>query len=991
MALLGSLAFLKRNLETCQTKWEAALAIEEALAPESIKVANLLQNLGVVGWLRKDLTLSQTRYEASLSIREKLTPGSLEVAALLNNLADIAQTHMNFSLAQQRFESSLAIFKQRAPNSTTVGTILNRLGNIAYKSNNLSLAQSRYESALAFEEALSPRSAAVAMVLKNLGLVAQDQNDLDLAQQRFEAVAAIQRNLATDPLELADTQIKLGNIAFLRGDMNSSQLMYEAALRLQLLIAPNSSAVSLSLNNLGLVDAARGDLAQAQKRFEESLSISEALEPGSLQVAGILNNLGNVAYRLQNYNLARSRYEESLAITAALAPGSLSEADSLNGLGSVACDTQDYGQAQRMFERSLAIYEKLEPGTLSVATALENLGMVAAGQGQISLAILRFRSANLIREKFAPNSLEVTVNLRKLATCALASGAENDYTSLSDRHVESVITLLKVQGQGSYQILSPIGLEAGNALARTGWLQDPAPFYPYLPTLRAAGLTMQTRARISELAAERDEEVRKARSAVQIATKQETDWATNPRPKEMDEKAWDNELLDRRAKRQSAELKLATLLKEKDPRLASDLKVNLEDIQKNLAPDTALIEFLRVSTWDDKAKKPGPDAYAAFIVRSQGDVKYMRLGDAEETDALVEEWHVQIALANDPNAPEAVQAQTEKELRTLGRKLHDRLIKPLGRLPVNLLLAPDASLHALPFAALVDGRGKHLIETKALSVVGSGRDLVEKPITGTPGEIAVFAAPNFGADAQAVEAAGTQATDKIGTTRSFNARGTWDPLPSAAAEGDAVAKLLQVQPVEAAQATEERLLNLVRPRVLHIATHGFFFPPTVDRKDRNEMMMSEMIGGGLRVADNPMLRSGLIFAGANNDAELRKAGLADGWATALEISLMDLRGTELVVLSACDTGRGQSVGSEGVFGLQRAFRFAGAQSLMVSLFKVPDDSTQALMTQFYTTWKPGSPVGAKLAALRETQLQMLKQPKTRHPRHWAAFVLMGDR
>ncbi len=157
------------------------------------------------------------------------------------------------------------------------------------------------------------------------------------------------------------------------------------------------------------------------------------------------------------------------------------------------------------------------------------------------------------------------------------------------------------------------------------------------------------------------------------------------------------------------------------------------------------------------------------------------------------------------------------------------------------------------------------------------------------------------------------------------------------------------------------------------------------------MLMADMTGRGVRVADSPMIRSGLVLSGANNDEELRKAGLADGWATALELSQMDLRGTELVVLSACETARGDVKGAEGVFGLQRAFRFAGAQSLIMSLFKVPDDSTRALMTSFYGKWKPGAPEGSKLKALRETQLSMLKNPATRHPRHWAGFVLMGER
>jgi CHAT domain-containing protein len=179
-----------------------------------------------------------------------------------------------------------------------------------------------------------------------------------------------------------------------------------------------------------------------------------------------------------------------------------------------------------------------------------------------------------------------------------------------------------------------------------------------------------------------------------------------------------------------------------------------------------------------------------------------------------------------------------------------------------------------------------------------------------------------------------------------------------------------------------------RPAVLHIATHGFFFPA---RSVGDPAVRLDGLGSRLSVADSPMLRSGLILAGADYPERLTARGLMDGWATALDLSQLDLRGTELVVLSACNTGRGDYRTGEGVFGLQRAFRFAGAQSLIMSLFQVPDAATQSLMTEFYRRWKPGMKAGSRQKALRQAQLKLLHNPATREPKNWAGFVLMGDR
>ena len=140
---------------------------------------------------------------------------------------------------------------------------------------------------------------------------------------------------------------------------------------------------------------------------------------------------------------------------------------------------------------------------------------------------------------------------------------------------------------------------------------------------------------------------------------------------------------------------------------------------------------------------------------------------------------------------------------------------------------------------------------------------------------------------------------------------------------------------------------------------------------------------GISATDNPLLRSGLAFAGANTRGA---NGGDDGILTALEAASLDLWGTRMAVMSACETGVGETRRGDGVYGLRRALVVAGAESQVMSLWQVSDDGTRALMTDFYKNLKAGV---ARSAALRQVQLQMLRSGTRKHPYYWASFILSG--
>jgi CHAT domain-containing protein len=366
---------------------------------------------------------------------------------------------------------------------------------------------------------------------------------------------------------------------------------------------------------------------------------------------------------------------------------------------------------------------------------------------------------------------------------------------------------------------------------------------------------------------------------------------------------------------------------------------------------------------------------------------------------------------------------------TLRAALFDRLA-PALRNRTRLLIAPDGALARLPFEVLPSADGRRLIDDYQISYLSCGRDVLRFGMepSGNPETPMVVAAPDFDLEAAVARSLavggskkaragfwsrmlGRKATAKAAepeTTAAVttvpNAPGRrsrdltpeaihFERLPATRAEGEAVGLLLGVLPQLDVSALEGRLKSSCRsPRVLHLATHGFFLPdqpldPTTKRTDPIANTGGEF--GRFRgpLPENPMLRSGLALAGANTwlKGGTPPESAEDGLLTAEDVSGLDLLSTELVVLSACETGLGEVHVGEGVFGLRRAFVLAGAKTLVMSLWKVPDDRTQELMVNFYRRLMAGA---GRAEALRQAQLAM--KEKYPDPFYWGAFICQGD-
>jgi CHAT domain-containing protein len=342
----------------------------------------------------------------------------------------------------------------------------------------------------------------------------------------------------------------------------------------------------------------------------------------------------------------------------------------------------------------------------------------------------------------------------------------------------------------------------------------------------------------------------------------------------------------------------------------------------------------------------------------------------------------------------------------LRQQVFDPLLAALGE-HTQLWLSPDGDLTRLPFEVLPDREpGKLLLDRYRISYQATGRDVLRhgQPSTQKPAPALVAADPDFDLGSSPAPPGPTFST--TGATplppvsprthshcsRDIDRAQPAARLPGTRLEGERIAALLGVKPL--LDCILDQPLKAIRsPCIVHLATHGFFLEDQQVNPDAADRAMGGMSGLGTTDRllsarfENPMLRSGLLLAGFNT---WRNGGqppteAEDGMLTAEDVTGMDLLDTELVVLSACDTGLGQIHTGEGVFGLRRAFAVAGARTLVMSLWKVPDEQTQELMVDFYTRILRGE---GRAEALRQAQQALrVKYPD---PYYWGAFICQGD-
>jgi len=428
--------------------------------------------------------------------------------------------------------------------------------------------------------------------------------------------------------------------------------------------------------------------------------------------------------------------------------------------------------------------------------------------------------------------------------------------------------------------------------------------------------------------------------------------------------------------------------------------------------NSALVELMRVRLHNFKIKSSSEwdeDHYFAFILLPGNPYKLSvaDLGKVEYIDQLISQYKKMILRKNVSENIKAI---------FMADRLYSSVFKPISRFLNNqktVYLSPDGNLNLIPFEVFHKPGARYLIEDYTFNYLSSGRDILGHGEAQQKGsKVILMGDPDFD---YATVSSTEWAKLKNPNDPLFSSTGqrsildrdlSFNRLPGTKEEVLTIQSLLskwQSEVYTGKEASENILFANQKPRILHLATHGFFlkdidYRPAIYKSDETakEINFKEInvnnSANMKRAITNPFMQSGFVLAGANKSIALQNSDNLPGIVTAEKILSLNLAGTDMVVLSACNTGIGEVKSGEGVFGLRRAFTQVGAKSLVMSMWNVPDKETKELMIQFYKNICFMQM--DRCNALRQAILNQKEIIRHRHgndsPFYWGAFVFLGE-
>ncbi len=820
-------------------------------------------------------------------------------------------------------------------------------------------AVGQLEALAAAARTLDPDSRLHAEALSELGIAVQYRGDLATAEARQRQALEIYQRLGIRDRSLGQARMGLGIIASNRGALTKAAEHFRSAHEIFEETAPSTPFEAWSLNGLGNVAASLGDHDTAEQYFHRVLAIYEATS--SLQgVASTWSNLGSVANARGELDVAIGHYEKALAAFESHSPDSRETARIRGNLGGLRAKVGDLDMARELLDHSLAWYQANAPGSLRHAEKLFQRSRVAHLEGELGAAESYFLQTLEIQRRLAPGSLYLASTLHAIGALRrdqgkLLEARDTFHQAIAAFETQKSRLTSRDQDAASFaERFSPLYKDLIDLLVELG---EAGEAFGVLERYRAQGLLAMLGARDLLLDQELPPELaRRRRSLARIYDD------TQARLAGLDDSAEPAEvekLLAELRSLQQQRAALAAEVLEAAPRLGhatSPQPLDAAAAARALDPGTLLLSYVVL-----------PEASYLFVLGAGGaasldaasldavDLEVLALGVGEEP--LRREVEVLRRLVQSPRAIEA-----RGGLARSSQALYRWLVEPVAARVAGaerLLIVPDGPLHALPFAVLADqaddsGDG-FLAARKPLhsAVSVTVYDLLKaiRPSRPRPSRVVAFGDPHY-ARAAGVPTAGA------------NARGALRPLPATRAEVESLAGLFPDARVYlGATATEEQAKAVGgEARILHFACHG-----AVDHRFPLDSYLALSQPDAEGEAENGLLQAWEIFEQLRLDADL-------------------------VTLSACETGLGREIGGEGLIGLTRAFQYAGARSVVASLWGVSDQSTGALMARFYGYLKSGM---AKDEALRAAQLDLLRGDAgetfdASHPFYWAAFQLIGD-
>lgn len=946
----------------------------EKLGRESLSFGVVSNLYGTICFYKGELEEACNWFMETKDIREKIQGRNHpDYATIINNLASVYWLMGKYDQAEPLYLESKE-FREKtlgkdhadyAASIQNLGALYVRMGQYEKGEQYMLEANER------IQKAWGSKHPKIAENLLNLGGLYQAMGDYEKAERYLlQAKTIYAETIGTEHPDYASCLKNLANIYKLLGDYGKSEALYlEALAILEKSLGTMHDDYASLLINLALLYGQVGKTEKQEELYLQALAIEEhVLGKEDPNYGYILQNLGIYYHEQENYDKAEPLYLQVLSIREkALGKEHPDYASSLHNLGILYFDKGQYEKAEELLTTAKNIREKaLGNRHPDYVESLDGLASLYAEMGEYEKASHFYEEAEAINQGIlsaALNFMSEPELARYLKTWPDAQSKSLSFTqrSLADASANAVMA----------------SSDYDNILFYKGYL-------------------LNASIRLRKLAATNPASLEQFNLLKSFGRRLAEEYA-----KPLEERYG---IIELEEKATSTEKELARMV----AGFAEATKqVRWQEVQQHLKTGEAAIEFVHYKFLNPKSTDS--TMYAALVLLPGVEhPQFIPLFEEQQLEKLLE-----LQVKSKTDWVSQLYTDSSESKSTLYELVWQPMNEALAEVQ-TIYFSPTGLLHRLNFGAIAmpsalrgnSSNGNILADRFQLIKLESTRQLAIAPqqsanINGN--DAILFGGIKYDMDTTAIVAANSRYDASSLASRS---RGLGLPQPDSTLRGDTWKYLswtnIEVKAVETIlakagmkailrkeyEATEEAFKSIgvdsPSPRILHLATHGFFFPDPKSRKVERLVRDDEP---AFKKSEHPMIRSGLLLAGGNFAWQMghpAKPGMEDGILTAYEISQMNLKNTELVVLSACETGLGDIQGNEGVYGLQRAFKIAGAKYLIMSLWQVPDYQTQQLMTTFYRKW-----LNDKMTipdAFRSAQQAM--REKFKDPFLWAGFVLV---
>ena len=925
------------------------------------QVAKIHMSRGDQAYFQSEFGPARVEYEAALQIFEELDD-DLGVADSLDAIGQLDLDLFRLNEAKKLFQRALALRENSLPSRIhrDIAESHLNLGTTHFASGEFDQARTHYETAIEIgARTLGENHPDLAIAKRSLGqLSAMQGRDAEAEGLYREALGILEASPShgKSHWKTAEARVVLAKHLVFEGDLATARALLEASLGI-LEVTPGPYHLSTIGTQLATCTTARlqGDLQRAgQLTLQMRSAIGRVIPDDHPLSAEILHEDALVMQSQGNGRDAEAKLRAALEIMhRRYGSGHPNTIRALRDFAVLQHALERPSKAARLFDEVYARAQRVLPeDSPEMASLLQDRSIFLLESGHTDAAL------DSLQQSLAAQD--------SIIESLLAGNSERETRLLFGQHYLDLTV-------SAHFLIEGVSVRSGKLALET--------------VLRRKGLGLDVTLRGHQLLDDRDSRHSELLSRLKaLRDEQLRLWMGLPRE------------FDHRVRR------LAKLRQEIDVQQRSlhpDLKLpptvlgaSVEGVQERLQAGQALLEFVNYAEVESgyllNPKRIAKSRYAVAVLTSEGRPEWVDLGPASELDELVIAYRKSL-LPGRGGHREAGQALY---LRTLARiESHLRGIDKLD-------VSPAGSLDFVPWPALIDRHGRNLAERFSINILASGRDLLRENETDARSRGAVLVG---GLDY------GRGVDEELATTVDQNeliSLPYFSPLRGAASEVAAIQKVLgpgQSRVLSGLEAQESEIDQIRAPAVIHFATHGFFQP----EKNMEATIRDSSYWRRFDSFVDPLIRSGLALSQAN--AWRRAQTADDGILTALELRDLDLSGTRLAVLSACETGLGEGSYNQGLYGMRRALSIAGAESQVLSLWPISDQVTREFMVSFYAQLKAGTD---RTEALRQTQLAFSRgQPLpvtgvllqrgaeavggegllTSHPYYWAGFVISGAR